>query len=109
MTELFVAASSNPLMPPTLIVELFRRVVEAYGIYNLDLQGMTQMAQVAEVQRLGPDGGDMGASAGGDPDKGAKPAERTERRSKTKGEGTQAAIQQGARNVGGGRVPGGGQ
>lgn len=91
-TELLTVVA--PFLPPPMIMELVKRVLDSAGVYSLDTSMLDQAAMMQDIQQTVEGGG-------GDEQQETQPG----RRAKEKGEGSQAAVNQGAQNVGGGRVP----
>lgn len=101
LTDLYVAVQSNPNIGVEVGVELFRRVLDASGVFNVDLSGMQEMMQRQEIEGLMPGGG-SGAEGGAAPPSGK---DRASRRSKARGSGAPSDQRGGLANAGGGRVP----
>ena len=117
LTELLTVGTQIPalMQSPTILVELFRRVSESAGVFNLDLGEAEDAAKMQAIQQLMAGGGQPEQS--GMPEQGGQgmPPRQSKdpskanpnRRARTRGEGTPSAVNQGAQNVGGGRIPGG--
>lgn len=95
--ELYAIVSKDPAIMNTPVhLELLRRLMDSAGVFGLDFSAVEQAMLMSQM----PPEAQPGAEAGG-PDL----AERTERRAVEGEEPSNASIQQGTANPGGGRVP----
>lgn len=90
LMELYAATSSNPMLPPTVSVELLKRIFDAHGLYGFDLSEMQSMMEQQLAQQQAQQ---AMAAAGVAPPPGGE------------GPPTESGMAQGMANVGGGRVP----
>jgi hypothetical protein len=104
--ELLSIMAKMPMTPPTLLADLTKRAMDSAGIYAVDTAGLDQAAKMAEIEKL-LGGGEEQNPEGAGPEQGGNSSNRTnpERRAEAPSEGTPSAVNQGAQNVGGGRVP----
>ena len=98
LTELYSILAQDPILPPNARVDLLKRLLDAVGIFGLDITGADRQAM---EERLAQEQAQQAARSEQGPD----PAQRTERRATSGSEPSRAAIEQGNANPGGGRVP----
>lgn len=117
LMELYSVLASDPILSQDVAprIEILKRVLEANGIYDIDLemtqkrmqmqQEQQQADEQAQQQGQGGQGGPGNAPGAPGGAAGSDPRGRVLRRATAPSEGTRAAVGQGASNPGGGRVP----
>ncbi|MCR4294764.1 MAG: hypothetical protein NUW21_04470, partial [Elusimicrobia bacterium] len=106
LTEVYGILAQDPMIPAELKVDVLARLLDAAGVFGIDLDSVKKQMIMLQLQQIQGGGADAGGAAGPDQGEGGNAAvkDRAARRGEAPSDGDQAGRSQGAANVGGGRV-----